>query len=199
LKSKETEKHMQIMSAAAAVFARHGYMKTTVDEIVAAAGISKGLFYHYYANKKELYLSLYEAYADVLSREIREKVDVSQTDFFIRLRQVSHLRIDIVTRMPHLWDFLYSAYNEQHPDIAPLIQSKNAQIVQESYNSSVSNIDWTKFRSGLNPDKAIELITWVAEGFVRKVTANGIHVMPETYMEFDDYLGYLKLGMYEEV
>lgn len=198
MKPKETEKYTQIMSVAAALFARQGYQKTTINEIVATAGISKGLFYHYFENKKELYLLLYETYTDVLSHDIREKVDVSETDFFNRLRQICHLRIDFVTRMPHLWDFLYSAYNEEHTDIAPLIQNKNAQILQESYSSSVSNIDWTKLQPGLNPDKAIELITWAAEGFIRKVTAKGIHVKSETYMEFDGYLEYLKSGMYKE-
>ena len=41
---KQTEKHVQIMTAAAALFAKYGYKKTSIDEIVSAAGISKGLF-----------------------------------------------------------------------------------------------------------------------------------------------------------
>ena len=57
---KQTEKHVQIMTVAAALFAKYGYKKTSIDEIVSAAGISKGLFYHYYTNKAcLLYTSLY--------------------------------------------------------------------------------------------------------------------------------------------
>lgn len=194
---KETEKYSQIIDAGAALFARQGYRKTTVDEIVAEAGISKGLFYHYFSNKKELYVHLYQVYADVMSRDIREKVDRNERDFFLRLKQIARLRIDLITRVPNLWAFLYSAYYEQHPDIAPLIKEKNESLLQESYSSSASNIDWSKFRKDVSPEKAIELVTWAAEGFVSKITAQGIQVSPELYMEFDDYLEYLKFGMYE--
>ena len=39
-----------------------------MTEIVAEAGISKGLFYHYYENKKQLYLHIYDTYTAVLSK-----------------------------------------------------------------------------------------------------------------------------------
>ena len=42
------------------LFERHGLKKTTVDEIAAAAGISKGAFYHFYGSKEELYFSILE-------------------------------------------------------------------------------------------------------------------------------------------
>lgn len=193
----ETEKHSQIMTAAAALFAKQGYKKTTVDEIVSGAGISKGLFYHYFKNKIELYIHLYNSYVDILSHNIREKVDITETDFFQRLRQITHIRIDFVIEYPNLWNFLYSAYYEEHPDIASLINKKNEKLLQESYASSAANIDWTKLKKGLSPDKAIEIITWVAEGFVRKIAASDPILNSELYYQFDEYIECLKTGMYE--
>lgn len=195
--SKETEKHNQIVTAAAGLFARQGYKKTTIDEIVADSGISKGLFYHYFKNKKELYIYIYNTYADVLSRGIRDNVDITETDFFERLKQISYMRIDFVVQYPSLWGFLYSAYNEEHPDIAPLIKEKNATLLQSSYTSSAANIDWTKLRNGLSADQAIELITWVVEGFMRKITATNQTDHVAQYDQFEKYFEYLKFGMYE--
>lgn len=193
-----TEKHDLIMRAAAALFARQGYKKTTVDEIVAAAGISKGLFYHYFKNKKELYVNLYSSYTSILSREIGVKLDMSETDFFKRLKQIAHIRIDFVARYPGLWNFLYSAYYEEHPDIAPLIKQENEGFLQRSYAGSASNIDWSKLKQGLTPDKAIELITWVAEGFVRKIAESDHASNAQFYYQFDEYLEVLKTGLVEE-
>lgn len=196
MKQNETEKHIQIMTAGAALFAKQGYKKTTIDEIVASASISKGLFYHYFRNKKELYVHIYDSYVDILSSHIQEKVDISERDCFKRLKQIAHIRIDFITEYPDLWDFLYSAYYEEHTDIAPIIKEKNEKLLKESYVKSAANIDWSKLKKGLTSDMAMEIITWVSEGFVRKV-ANDPGTSTELYYQFDLYVDYLKSGMYE--
>lgn len=197
MKQKGREKHNQIVTAAAALFAQHGYKKTTIDEIVAKASVSKGLFYHYFKNKQELYSYLYHSYVRILSTNISEKVDLCERDFFQRLKQIMYIRIDFIKLYPELWNFLYSAYYEEHPDVASLIQGQNRKLLMDSYTGSAENIDWSKLKKGLSPDNAIELITWVAEGFVRKVANNPIH-NEALYYQFDEYLEYLRTGMYED-
>jgi AcrR family transcriptional regulator len=44
----------RILDAAERLFAEQGFPKTTVDEIAAAAGVSKGLVYEHHASKEEL-------------------------------------------------------------------------------------------------------------------------------------------------
>lgn len=44
----------RILGAAEELFAAHGFAKTTVDEIAAAAGVSKGLVYDHYPSKEAL-------------------------------------------------------------------------------------------------------------------------------------------------
>ncbi|MCL6627892.1 MAG: TetR/AcrR family transcriptional regulator, partial [Alicyclobacillus shizuokensis] len=46
------ERKEQILAAAAEVFARNGYVGTRIDDIASAAGISKGLIYHYFGGKE---------------------------------------------------------------------------------------------------------------------------------------------------
>ena len=57
IKNKESSK-LQILDAAMHVFVKSGYSKTTMDDIVAHSGLSKGAIYHYYSSKKDLFLSL---------------------------------------------------------------------------------------------------------------------------------------------
>lgn len=49
------EKREQIIRAAMKNFSKNGYRKTVMDEIVADAGVSKGLVFHYFGSKKALY------------------------------------------------------------------------------------------------------------------------------------------------
>jgi AcrR family transcriptional regulator len=48
------------------LFARHGFEGTSVQDIVDAAGVTKGAMYHYYGSKDDL---LYEVYHQLLSMQ----------------------------------------------------------------------------------------------------------------------------------
>ena len=50
----------QIINGAMRIFAENGYKHASTDEMVAAAGISKGLLFHYFKSKKGTWLFLYE-------------------------------------------------------------------------------------------------------------------------------------------
>ena len=49
------ERRAQIIQAALACFARKGYNNTTMDDIVAESGLSKGSLYWYFKSKDELF------------------------------------------------------------------------------------------------------------------------------------------------
>jgi len=53
--NKNTDKREIIISVAQKKFAQYGPRKTTIDEIAKGAGISKGLIYHYFTDKKDIY------------------------------------------------------------------------------------------------------------------------------------------------
>ena len=48
------DKRQAILARSAALFAERGYARTSMTEIGEACGISKALFYHYYASKEQL-------------------------------------------------------------------------------------------------------------------------------------------------
>ena len=56
----EPEKRERIINAAINEFTKKGYRNASTNEIVKEAGISKGLIFHYFKNKKQLYLFLYD-------------------------------------------------------------------------------------------------------------------------------------------
>jgi AcrR family transcriptional regulator len=57
----------RLLSVATRLFARHGFEGTSVQDIVDAAGVTKGAMYHYYDSKDDL---LYEVYHRLLSMQI---------------------------------------------------------------------------------------------------------------------------------
>jgi AcrR family transcriptional regulator len=49
-----------LIDAARTLFGEKGYAATSLDEIVAAASVTKGAFYHHYNGKQELFAAVYE-------------------------------------------------------------------------------------------------------------------------------------------
>ncbi|MFD2416089.1 TetR/AcrR family transcriptional regulator [Amycolatopsis pigmentata] len=75
----------RLLSAATKLFAQKGFDRATVQEIVEAAGVTKGAMYHYFGSKEEL---LYEVYSRVLRAQTEqlEKVAVTEAPARLRLR-----------------------------------------------------------------------------------------------------------------
>lgn len=191
-----TDKHLQLLNAAAACFARYGYKKTTVDEIVQEAGISKGLFYHYYTGKRPLYLRLYDTYTQLLQTALREQANRREPDLIERLKQISRVKLGFMEQYPALWDFLFAAYYEDHPDVAPTIRERNAALVQAGMDGSGAGIDWSRLRPGVSPQEAVQLVTWLADGFVRQYSREGRPLDQTAFARFDACLDLLRTGLY---
>lgn len=60
----------RLLQVALDLFSRNGYDATGVAEICAAAGVSKGAFYHHFPSKQALFLALLEDWLATLDRQI---------------------------------------------------------------------------------------------------------------------------------
>jgi AcrR family transcriptional regulator len=61
-----------VLDAARALFGRQGYTQTSVEEIAAAARVTKGAVYHHFANKEALFRAVHaEVEADAQGRAAR--------------------------------------------------------------------------------------------------------------------------------
>ena len=63
----------RVLDAAVDLFARQGYDGTSVAEVIAAAGVAKGGFYHHFVSKEAL---LYEVYGDLITRQLQSMDEI---------------------------------------------------------------------------------------------------------------------------
>ncbi|PZS31571.1 MAG: TetR family transcriptional regulator [Pseudonocardiales bacterium] len=64
-----------LMATARQLFAERGYAQVPADELVAAAGVTRGAMYHHYADKKALFEAVFEALETEITQEIAEVAD----------------------------------------------------------------------------------------------------------------------------
>ena len=54
---KNRQTRAKILAGATAEFAAHGYEAASLNTVCLSGGISKGIIYHYFESKDELYLA----------------------------------------------------------------------------------------------------------------------------------------------
>jgi TetR/AcrR family transcriptional regulator, fatty acid metabolism regulator protein len=64
----------RILDAALDVFARKGYHRAIVDDIVRASGTSKGAVYHHFTTKEAVFLALVDEFAGRLAAEVAASI-----------------------------------------------------------------------------------------------------------------------------
>jgi AcrR family transcriptional regulator len=63
----KSERRQQILTAARDEFAKRGYHQTTIDDIVATAGVARGTFYLYFEDKRAVFSDLIDRFAAQLA------------------------------------------------------------------------------------------------------------------------------------
>jgi AcrR family transcriptional regulator len=84
-----TRQHL--LDAAAIVFARNGFHGSTLDEVAATAGFSKGAVYSNFKSKDDLFLELFHERVDRQFAVVSEALETGshhQADQFPRIRQI---------------------------------------------------------------------------------------------------------------
>lgn len=76
------QKQDAIINAGYRVFSQNSYKKSPMSEIAGEAGISKSLLFHYFHNKQELYLFLWDNCAKLTIKYLTEYKCYEQTDLF---------------------------------------------------------------------------------------------------------------------
>lgn len=197
----DTEKQERIINAAYKEFAGKSYSLASTNEIAKEAGISKGLLFHYFTSKKELYLYLYDYAVKFLSEEIKEKVDAAERDLFVKLRQTSRVKLSIFERFPDMFQFLKQVFYEEEAAIKVEIQQRNKGITSNEYSRLLADIDTTKFKEGIDVGRAINVILWTLEGMgerereKHRLLGKELDI-PSVMDEFDKYLELLQNSFY---
>ncbi|MDH6542768.1 TetR/AcrR family transcriptional regulator [Streptomyces lavendulae] len=99
--NRETPVPQRLLAVATRLFAERGYDRTSVQEIVEAAGVTKGALYHYFGSKDDL---LHEVYARMLRLQQQRLDAVAGSDAPVEERLRAAAADVVVTTIENLDD-----------------------------------------------------------------------------------------------
>ncbi|WP_034262269.1 TetR/AcrR family transcriptional regulator [Bacillus sp. J33] len=193
------DKQERIINAAMKEFVKSGYDKASTNEIVKDAQISKGSLFNYFSNKKDLYLFLIE-YAVKIIEQIYDEIDMNERDIFKRISQVGFIKLNIQKKYPLVFDFLKSLRDEEALEVKADTDQITGNILDNGLKRIYQNIDWSKLREDVDPEKAIHILNWTMVGFAELQIAKietFENVGSELFNEWNSYTEILKRCFYK--
>lgn len=188
------EKQDRMINGAIKVFAMHGYLRASTDVIIKEAGISKGLLFHYFGSKKNLYEYVAEYCSRYYVMELTTGVPNTERNLFERFRLAEEMKLRMLKNYPYLELFLIRMAGESDAEIAEFAQSWTKKVEEADEKVIIACADEALLRGNLTMDKAREVVKLCMDGYKGRFYNQGVE--PEKILEgFMPYLEILKINM----
>lgn len=154
---KKDNKRADLLKVAAGVFARHGYEKTTLEDIAVAAGLNKATLYYYFKDKEAIFSGVVMSELATLMASLRKQSDGQPS-----------AEQKILYYIRHRWTCYEKALNISEvadtvrERVSSLLRNLYQQIQEEEINYLTSvlkyGLDQKEFK-GVDPSFAALLVT----------------------------------------
>ncbi len=84
----------KLVKVARRLFAKNGYSAVGTEEIVKKAGVTRGALYHQFADKKELFLAVFDQVESEVAQDIVQRAAAEASDPIEALRMGARLWLD---------------------------------------------------------------------------------------------------------
>lgn len=160
------EKKERILQAAIEVFAQNDYKHASTDEIASRAGISKGLLFYYFHDKKTLYFYLGEYLKRMIENHLKKEVLMGIDDFFDLLDYGIEGKLKLFEKMPWVLEFSVRMYYNTEKDISPVIKKYIVSMTNQMYDLYFSHVDTSRFREGVSPREVLQTLIFLTDGYL---------------------------------
>jgi TetR/AcrR family transcriptional regulator len=198
------DKKQRILDVCILEFAEKGYENASTNAIVKDAEISKGILFHYFGNKKSLFLYVVEYSIQFLITEY-QKYPLQQRsgDIFDRILELGVIKLKITHANPTISRLILHAFINTPEDIRSEIQDKYTKLSNEFIPPIFNDIDSSKFRDGVDPKKGLEMVMLFLEALQEKYAKQYkgreqdlLGDMDKIMEEYKGYIEVLKYGIY---
>lgn len=168
-----TEKQQKIINAGFRVFSRNPYRKSPMQEIADEAGISKSLLFHYFYNKKELYLFLWNRAADITIEYLTRNHCYEADDLFEMMERGMYAKIQIMCQYPDMAAFAIKAFYEKDAAVCADIQASYSRHFNRKASDALTRLNPSDFIPGLDLHMMHRQIYLMSVGYLWEISQRG--------------------------
>ncbi len=184
------EKRQRIIQAGYHVFSKDTYKHCSMNEIAAEALISKSLLFHYFKNKIELYLFLWEHCAEITMDILNRYQCYETTDLFEAMERGMKAKIEMMRLDPKMSYFAIRAFYEKDEQICSRIQESYHKYFDIKAQQFMLKLDPSDFLDGLDLAMMFQEMQWTSLGYLWEMLQKGelnVSKMEEDFARLMDF------------
>ena len=186
-------------------FAENGYQNASTNRIVKKAGISKGILFHYFGSKKNLYLYILDTIVGHMTERFYQSFSAPD-DIFERILLQYQTKVKLAYEQPQMYEILYAAFEDTPSELKEEIAKRYAKVYEENMPRFYENLDTSRFKKGIDAGRAVEIATIFSIGLTymhiksmkRDKPQKILSGIDTVYNEARAYFETLKKLMYEQ-
>lgn len=158
----------RILDAALAEFVARGFDGASTNTIARAAGVAKGLVFHHFGSKADLFLAVHERVTTRIGAQVMSNMP-ERADLFEWLHELALRKMRALQRDPLAYQFVLSAREAPAP-LREQIEQRMLAVRAQTWERILGAIDASRLRPGVTLEQAIETLTILGEGLDRRCT-----------------------------
>lgn len=196
----QTDKKQAILHAALEEFFHKGYLGASTNQIIKAAGVSKGILFHYFTDKRNLYLTVIDECMNYYFQALTSHLERLSNDLFEAIEQLSKIKMEIFRSDPVKYGVIAKAFMTMPEEVRKELTRKQQQMNELVIPLLAAKIDRSCFRKEISPEQAIEFVLLSLEALVArqmfKLQEGADEIEGVTAIEINQYVDMLKYGVY---
>ncbi|MCI8504572.1 MAG: TetR/AcrR family transcriptional regulator [Lachnospiraceae bacterium] len=167
------EKRQAILNAGFRVFSQNSYKKSPMQEIADRAGVSKSLLFHYFCNKKELYLFLWDQAARRTVEYLTRYGCYESSDLFEMMERGMQAKLTLMRVYPDMSAFAVKAFYEKDVEINSEIQKSYRHYFALKAKDALARLNPEDFIPGLDLTLMYREMYLASEGYLWEIFQTG--------------------------
>lgn len=176
------ERQEAVMRAAVEGFGRHSYKEASTEEIAHRAGMSKGLLFFYFRNKKALYLRTLDYLMDKVVNWVVDDEFYAIDDFFELMLYSGVQKMDSLKKWPWAMEFSIRAFYADHSDLRDAMMGWTKTQVDTMFDRFFKNIDFSRFREEVDPREVLDMLIMLGDGYLHQRLSDREPINLEDFM-----------------
>lgn len=197
------DKKQAIMDIALEHFAEQGYEKASTNRMIRQAGISKGILFHYFSSKKNLYVTVLDHCLNHLDSFMKEEQAKLPADLFKRIMLISKMKMRFFLQYPLMYKLIVEAFSSQALGELSEEIGKRGMMIASLTSVAFDDVDTSAFREGIDPSRAFDLVVTAVNALSHRFMAEhyaspsrGLDQLERYTDELRLYLEMLQTGIY---
>lgn len=189
----------KLIEAALDEFSAHSYENASLNKIIKNAGISKGLFYYHFENKKSLYSFILETAAgnqvQFINKNMREQM-LTDKDIFEDLKLQFEISGKFAAENPKYYKFitmfLKENSNEINNDLKSAAEGSNDLLLEQLIKNATKNGD---FNQRFSKEFIMKIMRYLFKNYFEIFNEEGDYELENILKNAKNFVDFLKYGL----